>query len=61
MLFNALDEGCDPKTGDPNITLIALWDGEGGDGPGGTGDLIKKVEALGARREIINTKQLFGL
>jgi tetratricopeptide (TPR) repeat protein len=61
MLFNALDEGCDPKTGDPNIALIALWDGEGGDGPGGTGDLIKKVDDLGARREIINTKKLFGL
>ena len=59
MLFNALDEGCDPKTEDPNVTLIALWDGEGGDGPGGTGDLVKKVEDLGARSEIIKTKELF--
>lgn len=61
MLFNALDEGCDQKIGDPNITLIALWDGAGGDGPGGTGDLVKKVETLGARSEIIKTKELFGL
>jgi hypothetical protein len=61
MLFNALDEGCDQKSGDPNITLIALWDGKGGDGPGGTGDLVKKVEDLGARSEIIRTKELFGL
>ena len=61
MLFNALDEGCDPTTEDPNVTLIALWDGEGEDGPGGTGDLVKKVEALGARSEIIKTKALFGL
>jgi tetratricopeptide (TPR) repeat protein len=61
MLFNALDEGWDPKTGDPNLTLIALWDGKGGDGPGGTGDLVKKVENLGARCEIIKTKELFGL
>jgi len=61
MLFNALDEGCDPKSADPNITLIALWDGAGGDGPGGTGDLVKKVENLGARCEIIKTKELFGL
>lgn len=61
MLFNALDEGCDPKTGDPNITLIALWDGMGGDGPGGTGDLVKKVEELGARCEVIKSKELFGL
>jgi len=61
MLFNALAEGCDDKTGDPNLTLIALWDGAEGDGPGGTGDLVDKVEKLGARCEIINTKELFGL
>ncbi len=61
MLFNALAEGCDDKTGDPNLTLIALWDGAEGDGPGGTGDLVRKVENLGARVEIINTKELFGL
>jgi tetratricopeptide (TPR) repeat protein len=61
MLFNALDEGCDPKSDDPNLTLIALWDGAGGDGPGGTGDLVKKVEDLGARSVVINTKKEFGL
>jgi hypothetical protein len=61
MLYNALAEGCDEKTGDPNLTLIALWDGADGDGPGGTGDLVNKVEKLGARVEIINTKELFGL
>jgi tetratricopeptide repeat protein len=58
MLFNALAEGCDEKTGDPNLTLIALWDGQDGDGPGGTGDLVAKVEGLGARCEIIDTKEL---
>jgi tetratricopeptide (TPR) repeat protein len=61
MLFNALDEGCDPKSGDPNITLIALWDGGGGDGPGGTADLVKKVNDVGARCETINTREIFGL
>ncbi|HYH84120.1 MAG TPA: tetratricopeptide repeat-containing protein [Pyrinomonadaceae bacterium] len=61
MLFNALDEGCDPKSDEPNLTLIALWDGATGDGPGGTGDLVEKVEGLGARSEVINTKELFGL
>jgi hypothetical protein len=61
MLFNALDEGCDPKSDDPNLTLIALWDGEGGDGLGGTCDLVEKVKGLGARCEVINTKKLFGL
>ena len=61
MLFNALAEGCDEKTGDPNLTLIALWDGAEGDGPGGTGDLVRKVERLGARCEILDAKQIFGL
>ena len=61
MLFNAVAEACDEKTGDPNLTLIALWDGAGGDGPGGTGDLVEKVKNLGARHNIINTKELFGL
>jgi hypothetical protein len=61
ILFNALAEACDEKTGDPNITMIALWDGSGGDGPGGTEDLVQKVETLGARCQIINTKEAFGL
>jgi hypothetical protein len=61
MLFNALDEGCDPQSGVPNLTLIALWDGSGGDGPGGTADLVEKVEHLGARCEVIKTKEIFGL
>jgi tetratricopeptide (TPR) repeat protein len=61
MLFNALDEACDPKSDDPNITLIALWDGEAGDGAGGTGDLVDKVKKLGARFDIIDTKKEFGL
>jgi tetratricopeptide (TPR) repeat protein len=58
-LFNALDEGCDPKSDDPNLTLIALWDGQTGDGPGGTGDLVDKVEGLGARCEILKTTDIF--
>jgi hypothetical protein len=61
MLFNALDEGCDPKSDDPNLTLIALWDGAGGDGAGGTADLVEKVEGMGARCEVIKTGELFGL
>jgi tetratricopeptide (TPR) repeat protein len=61
MLFNALDEGCDPKSDDPNLTLIALWDGAGGDGAGGTADLVNKVEGMGARCLVIKTKELFGL
>jgi tetratricopeptide (TPR) repeat protein len=60
-LFNALAESADPKTGDPNLTLIALWDGQEGDGPGGAADLVEKVKNVGARFKIINTKEVFGL
>jgi hypothetical protein len=56
-LFNALAEG-----GARNLTLIALWDGEQeGDGPGGTSDLVRKVQERGARAVVLNTKELFGL
>ena len=57
MLHNALAAG-----GDDCVTLIALWDKEPtGDGPGGTSDLVRKVQERGAVPKIINTKQLFGL
>ena len=44
-----------------NITLIALWNGQGGDGPGGTEDMLKEVEKLKARTIIIDTKEEFRL
>jgi hypothetical protein len=59
MLFNALDEACDPKSADPNITLIALWDGAPGDGAGGTGDLVEKVEKVGARVVRLDPRVIF--
>jgi hypothetical protein len=43
-----------------NITLIALWNGEGGDGPGGTQDMVQQVENLQARTIIIDTRKEFG-
>jgi hypothetical protein len=61
MLFNALDEACVPKSPDPNVALIALWDGEPGDGTGGTSDLVHRVEQLGGRTVVIPTKPLFGI
>lgn len=36
-----------------DLHLVALWDGGGGDGPGGAGDLIRKAEAAGDRPTII--------
>jgi tetratricopeptide (TPR) repeat protein len=57
MLHNALTAG-----GDDCVTLISLWDCEPtGDGPGGTSDLVQKVERRGAKAIVINTKKAFGL
>ncbi|MEP7111562.1 MAG: tetratricopeptide repeat-containing protein, partial [Ferruginibacter sp.] len=35
--------------GGMNMTLIALWDGKGGDGPGGTEDMVKQANDRGAK------------
>jgi len=55
MLHNAL------AVGGIDTTLIALWDGKGGDGPGGTQHMVESAQARGARTIILDTKQLFGL
>jgi tetratricopeptide (TPR) repeat protein len=55
MLHNAI------AIASKNITLIALWNGQGGDGTGGTEDMVRKVEKLKARTMIINTKEEFGM
>ena len=53
-LYNAL-----AATGD-DLTLIALWNGQQGDGPGGTADLVDKAGQRGAKTLILDTKQIFG-
>ncbi len=55
MLHNALALGRD------KVTLIALWDGKKGDGPGGTEHMVEKAQARGAKVVILETKTLFGL
>jgi hypothetical protein len=37
-----------------NITLIALWDGKGGDGPGGTESMINTAKKKNAKINIID-------
>ena len=44
--------------GGMHVTLIALWDGKGGDGPGGTAHMIEEVRSRGARIRIIDTNAL---
>ena len=40
------------------LHLIALWDGGGGDGPGGTRHMVHEVERHGARVHWIDTRSL---
>lgn len=51
--FNAL------AFGGSNVTLIALWDGRGGDGPGGTEDMVAHAGSHGAKTIIIDTNTVF--
>lgn len=55
MLHDAL------AAGGENVTLIALWNGQEGDGPGGTGDLVERARHRQARVVILDTRELFGV
>ena len=44
-----------------NLTVIGLWDGEAGDGPGGTEHMVSLAKDRGARFVKLDTKKLFGL
>jgi hypothetical protein len=55
MLYEALARG--PR----DVTLIALWNGKAGDGPGGTADMIEIARDRGAAVRILDTNALFGL
>jgi hypothetical protein len=44
-----------------DVTLLALWNGKAGDGPGGTADMVKLAEQHGAKVRSENTDVLFGL
>lgn len=46
---------------DADTTLIALWNGKAGDGPGGTADMVRLAEGHGAKICKKNTDDLFGL
>jgi hypothetical protein len=55
MLNEALTAGAE------NVTLIALWDGKKGDGPGGTADMIQIARARGAETRVLDSTAIFGL
>ena len=45
--------------GASHLTLLALWDGTMGDGPGGTEHMIRLAKANGAATTILSTIELF--
>lgn len=44
--------------GTQKLRLVLLWNGEGGDGPGGTRDMMARAEGLGAPVYWVDTRQL---
>ena len=44
-----------------NVTLMALWNGGAGDGPGGTQDMVELAKTQGAKVYIKNANELIGL
>ena len=44
-----------------DVTLVALWNGQAGDGPGGTAEMIKLAQSHGARVCVRDSDALFGL
>ncbi|HEX2078759.1 MAG TPA: tetratricopeptide repeat-containing protein [Longimicrobium sp.] len=52
MLHNALAYG--PE----KVALVALWNGRGGDGPGGTRDMVAAAEERGVKTWVLDAAQL---
>ena len=46
--------------GAAKLTLLVLWDGQGGDAPGGTQHMVEVAEAAGAVVRCIDSRTLFG-
>jgi hypothetical protein len=53
MLFEALTAGA------RQLTVLALWNGQEGDGPGGTADMIQIAQGRGAETRVLDTKTIF--
>ncbi len=55
QLYSALAYGVD------KVRFIALWNGEGGSGAGGTQNMVETVTRYAGQVSILDTRQLFGL
>lgn len=51
ILYSGLVNGAD------QTTLFALWDGKGGDGPGGTDHMLKEAKSRGAKTVVIDINE----
>jgi hypothetical protein len=49
------------STTDQRVTVLALWNGEVGDGPGGVADMVATAQDGGAEVRTLDTVVLFGL
>jgi len=50
---------CAMKFGAERVEFVCLWNGQGGDGPGGTRHLIQEVRSKAGRIHWLNTTQLW--
>jgi hypothetical protein len=48
------------RFGADRVDFVCLWDGEGGDGPGGTRDMMEEVRNRGGRALWLDTRKLWG-
>jgi hypothetical protein len=48
------------RFGPDKIDFVCLWNGEGGDGPGGTKHMMEEVRAEGGRTHWLDTTKLWG-
>lgn len=53
-----LDHARAHARGEAGVHLIALWNGDGGDGPGGTAHMVRTVRAQGGQVTVIDTRSL---
>lgn len=53
LLYTALAMGL------PKVRFVALWNGAGGDGPGGTAHMVSEVERLTGRVHWLDTRKIF--
>ena len=48
------------RLGADKVDFVCLWNGEGGDGPGGTRHMMEEVRQLGGRTRWLDTTNLWG-